>query len=215
MGYISQGALTLAQSIYQFTINTQTLTNNRVATFQDKSGVVAYLGDITSYGLYSQTQQSTAVTGTVEGSLIGPGLGTLSVPPNNFKIGDSFHLRVNGKVTNTNNQQLVIKLKSDGVIIGTTGTITLPATTDKNWELTVSFTVILLGTAGNAKLQTNGKFLYTRNSSNAYEGVGFDYTESINFDTTILNTLDVTATWLTSNAANTIHSHQLNLSKTY
>lgn len=215
MFQFSEGGWQFFKSPWAFSFNFQTLTGNRTATWQDKSGVVAYLGDITTYGLYSQIQEGTLITGTTEGSLIGPGLGILSVPANNFKIGDSFHLRVNGKITNINNQNLVIQLKSNGSVIGTTGTINLPATTDKNWELTVSFTVILLGTAGNAKLQTNGKFLYTKNSSNAYEGVGFDFTESTNFDTTILNTLDVTATWLTSNPTNSIHSHQLNLSKTY
>ena len=46
MGYISQGALTLVQSFYQLTINAQTLTTNRIATFQNASGVVAYLSDI-------------------------------------------------------------------------------------------------------------------------------------------------------------------------
>lgn len=215
MFQISESGWQFLKSPWAYGFNFQTLTGNRTATWQDKSGVVAFLGDIRSYGLYSQTQEGPLVTGTTEGTLIGPGLGTLSVSPNLFQIGDSFHLRVNGKITNANNNQLVIQLKSNGNVIGTTGTITLPATTDKNWELTTDFTVILLGTAGNAKLQTNGKFIYNKNSNNAFEGIAFDYTESINFDTTILNTLDITATWLTSDPSNSIHTHQLTLNKTY
>lgn len=217
----SEGGWAYIKSPFTFDFKFPTLTNNRIATWQDKSGVVAYLGDIPvvpptlTYGLYSQTQQSSLVTGLVEGSIIGPGQGTLSVPANIFQIGDSFHLRVSGKITNANNSQLVINLKSGVNVIGTTGTITIPTTTDKNWELTAEFTVVLLGTAGNAKLQTNGKFIYNRNSSNSFEGVAFDYTESTTFDTTVLNTLDITATWLTSNPSNSIHSHQLTLSKTY
>jgi hypothetical protein len=173
------------------------------------------LEDIGSYGLYSQTQEGPLVIGTEERTIIGPGQGTLSVPANAFQIADSFHLRVSGKITNVNNSQLVIQLKSGANVIGTTGVISVPATTDKNWELTAEFTVILLGTAGNAKLQTNGKFVYNKNSSNAFEGIIFDYTESTTFDTTMLNTLDITATWLTSNPINSIHTHQLTLSKTF
>lgn len=215
MFQISETGWQFLKNPWAYGFNFQTLTGNRTATWQDKSGVVAFLGDIRSYGLYSQTQEGPLVIGTTEGTLIGPGLGTLSVSPNLFQIGDSFHLRVSGKITNSNNQQLVIQLKSNGNIIGTTGTITVPTTTDKNWELTTEFTVILLGTAGNAKLQTNGKFIYNKNSNNAFEGIAFDYTDSINFDTTILNTLDITATWLTSNPINSIHTHQLTLTKIY
>ena len=40
-------------------------------------------------GLYAQTALGTAITNTiVETSLIGAGVGTLSVPPNTFKVGD-------------------------------------------------------------------------------------------------------------------------------
>lgn len=218
MFHFSETGWAFLKSPFTFSFNFQTITNNRIATWQNKSGVVAYLGDIptpSTYGLYSQTQESAFITGTTEGSLIGPGAGTLSVPENTFQVADSFHLKIAGKIYSANNQQLIIQLKSGSNVLASTGVMTLPTTTDKNWELTADFTIILLGTAGNAKLQTNGKFLYTKDSSKAYEGVGFDFTESTTFDTTVLNTLDVTATWLTSNVTNSIHSHQLTLSKIY
>jgi hypothetical protein len=50
MGHISQGAFNLIQGAFSFTINLSSLTSNRVATFQNKSGVIAYLSDITSAG---------------------------------------------------------------------------------------------------------------------------------------------------------------------
>jgi hypothetical protein len=46
MAHISQGAFSLIQGSYTFTINLTTLTSNRIATFQNASGVVAYLSDI-------------------------------------------------------------------------------------------------------------------------------------------------------------------------
>lgn len=216
--YIGYGVIRFFKGIYNYNISTTNLTGNRTATFQDKSGVVAYLSDLPTainYGLYSQTVESGFITGLTEGSLIGTGVGTLTVPANSFQVGDSFALTMCGKLSNANNQNLVIQLKTGSLQIGTTGTITLPTTTNKNWELTANFTIRTIGVSGVASLQTNGKFIYNRNSSNAFEGICFDFNDTSNFDTTIINTLNVTATWLTSNAANTIHSHQLNLKKTY
>lgn len=212
---IGESGWAFIKSPFTFGFNFQTLTNNRTATWQNKSGVVAYLGDITSYGLYSQTSESAFVTGITEGSLIGLGQGTLSVPPNGFQIGDSFHLRMSGKISAANNEQLVIQLKTGILQIGTTGAITMSAATNKNWELTAEFTVRSIGVGGVAELQINGKFLYNKNSNNIFEGQCFDFVDNVNFDTTILNTLNVTATWLTSNAANSIHSHQLTLNKVF
>lgn len=66
MGHISQGALGLIQGSYLFTINLSTLTNNRIATFQNKSGVVAYLSDISASAGINATAWSanhTAATG--------------------------------------------------------------------------------------------------------------------------------------------------------
>jgi hypothetical protein len=216
--YIGYGVIRFFKGVYTFNISTSNLTGNRTATFQDKSGVVAYTSDIaatTNYGLYSQTDEIAPVTGLTEGTLIGPGLGTLSVPANAFQVGDCFTLKMSGKISNANNAQLIISLKSDGLIIGTTGTLTLPATTNKNWELSATFVIRIAGVATTAELQTNGSFIYNKNSSNAFEGQIFDYNESLNFDTTITNTLEITATWLTSSATNSIHSHQLNLNKIY
>lgn len=63
MGHISQGALTLIQSFYQLTINAQTLTTNRIATFQNASGVVAYLSDIPGqYTLVEYPNNAAAIT---------------------------------------------------------------------------------------------------------------------------------------------------------
>lgn len=217
--YIDNNGWVCLRNTYTYQYNFPTITNNRIATWQNKSGVVAFLSDIptvpvtTNYGLFSQTEESLPVTGLTERTLIGTGIGTLTVPENTFEVGQSFHLKIAGKITNANNQDLLINLKSDALIIGTTGIITIPTTTDKNWELTVDFTVREIGAAGTAHLQTNGKFIYNKNSNNIFEGQAFDYNESVNFDTTVSNTLNITATWLTSNAVNSIHSHQLMLNR--
>ena len=69
MGYISQETFNLVQGAFSFTINLPTLTSNRVATFQDKSGVVAYLSDITGASTDYKFVDTTQVT--YLGSVIG------------------------------------------------------------------------------------------------------------------------------------------------
>ena len=51
MAWIAEGSLALVKGAFTFTINTQNLTSNRTATYQNASGVVAYLSDITGGGL--------------------------------------------------------------------------------------------------------------------------------------------------------------------
>jgi hypothetical protein len=218
---IAEGFFTVIKGAYEFRFSFANLTTNRIATFQNNSGVVAYLTDIpelpltNNYGLFSQIVEPTPVTGITEGTLIGTGLGSLVIPANMFQVGNSFALKIYGKISCANNQQLVINLKSDSVVLGTTDTIVIPTTTNKDWELSAQFTIRAIGLTGVAILQTNGRFTYNKNSSNAFEGICFNYTNNTTFNTTIANTLGITAVWLTSNATNSIHSHQLTLNKTY
>lgn len=67
-------------------------------------------------GLYTQIGASTRITNTtVETSLLDGGVGTLSVPANGFKIGDSFFAIATGHVSAVNNHTLRIRIKSDGI----------------------------------------------------------------------------------------------------
>jgi hypothetical protein len=45
--------------------------------------------------------------------------------------------------------------------------------------------------------------------------VGFNFVNNTTFDTTIVNTLNVTAEWLTLNVTNKIHTDYLILTKTF
>ena len=93
-------------------------------------------------GLYAQTANSTPVTGTtVETTLIDGGVGSLTVPANFFKVGDSFSVTMGGHISSVNNDTLRIKVKSGSVILGDTSTITMPQCTDKHWNLEIRFTI--------------------------------------------------------------------------
>lgn len=169
-----------------------------------------------SAGLFAQTADSTPIANTlVLGNLLGTGVGTLSVPPNGFQVGDSFHLKVSGLISSKNNDDITITLRSNSVILASTGLINLPQTTNKVWELEVDFTIRNIGVAGVANINTNGQFIYNKDASLAVEGIGFSSTNNTTFDTTILNTLEIDAQWAQADLQNSIFSSNCSLFKTY
>lgn len=169
-----------------------------------------------SAGLFAQTANSTPVVNTTSlRSLLGTGVGTLSVPPNGFQVGDSFHLKVSGVMSSKNNSDLTITLRSNGIILASTGAINLPQTTNKVWELEVDFTIRAIGAAGVANINTNGQFIYNKDANLAVEGTGFNSVNNTTFDTTILNTLEVDAQWAQADPLDSIYSSNCTLFKTY
>lgn len=166
--------------------------------------------------LYTQTNSSTPITNTtVETSLLDGGLGTLTVPANMFKIGDSFHAVATGHISSVNNHTLHIRIKSNNIVLADTGVLTMSGSTNKHWKLEVEFVVRAIGASGVAKIATGGTFFYTKDASNAFEGTNFSTETSTGFDTTISNTLAITAQWGTANAGDSIYSEIFTLNKTY
>lgn len=166
--------------------------------------------------LYTQTNSSTPVTNTIaETSLLDGGLGTLTVPANMFQPGDSFHAVATGHVSSVNNHTLRIRIKTGAVVLADTGVITMAASTDKNWKLEIFFTVRTIGGSGVASIATGGTFVYTKDASNSFEGINFSTETATGFDTTINNTLVVTAEWGTASTGDSIYSEIFTLNKTY
>jgi hypothetical protein len=166
--------------------------------------------------LYTQTNSSTPVTNTTtETSLLDGGLGTLTVPANMFKVGDSFHAVATGHIAAVNNHTLRVRIKSDGIVLADTGSIIMSGVTAGHWKLEVEFVVRALGPSGTARIATGGTFFYTKNASNSFEGTNFSTETSTGFDTTISNTLVITAQWGTASTSDSIYSEIFTLNKTY
>ena len=166
--------------------------------------------------LYTQTASSTPVTNTTtETSLLDGGLGSLSIPADGFNVGDSFHAILTGHISAVNNHTLTIRIKAGSVVFATTGAITMAGTTGKHWKLEMFFTVRTIGAAGVASIATGGAFMYTKNASTNFEGINFSTENTTTFDTTISNTLSITAQWGTANAGDSIYSEIFTLNKTY
>lgn len=169
-----------------------------------------------NYGLFSQTGNSTPITNTTsELSLIDGGVGTLSVPANSFKVGDSFSANFSGLLSSLNNAELTINVKSGSVILATSGRQILPSTSNDVWLLNLSFTVRQIGAANTASIITIGTFYDIKQSNGQQQGFSFISANTTTFDTTTSNTLDVTAQWQSASASNSIYSNTFNLQKIF
>lgn len=168
-------------------------------------------------GLFAQTADSTPVTGTsVETTIIGTGVGTLTVPANGFSIGDSFTCALDGLLTCSSSATLHIRVKTlTGVLLADTAIIDMSATTNQPWLINLFFTVRTLGGAGTASISSGGLFSYIRNGGTQFEGYVLSTVNNTTFDTTINNTLVITAQWDPASTGNSILTRNFTLTKVY
>ena len=87
--------------------------------------------------------------------------------------------------------------------------------TDQHWKMEVYFSINELGGAGAASIATGGTFMYTKDASNSFEGTNFSTENHTTFDTTVSNTLVITAQWGTASTGDNIYSQIFTLRKTY
>ena len=171
----------------------------------------AISGDATLFGLYAQTVQSATVTNTTtETSVIGTGVGSLTVPADTFLRGDSYHAKIGGVISAQNGDDITINIKTGSTVLASTGSISLSPVTALGWELELDFTIASLTATGS--MCTNGNFAYNRDTG-SLEGFVFQDVQTI--DTTIANTLDVTVTWGQAKTQDQIYSANFVLFKTY
>ena len=86
---------------------------------------------------------------------------------------------------------------------------------DEPWKMEVYFSINAVGAAGVASIATGGTFMYTKDASTDFQGINFNTVNSSSFDTTVNNTLSITAQWGTANTGNSIFSQIFTLNKTF
>jgi hypothetical protein len=167
-------------------------------------------------GLFAQTANSATITATTsELTLIDGGVGSLSVPANGFAVGDSFRVDMGGVMSAQNNNTIRIRLKAGSVNLGDSGPLTMPSITNQVWMLSVNFTIRSIGAAGTASIVALAQFHILKLASGTQEGFAWNTVNSTTFDTTISNTLNITAQFSSNNANNSIYSDIFTLNKTY
>jgi hypothetical protein len=167
-------------------------------------------------GLFAQTANSTPITNTTaETSLINGGIGTLSVPANAFKVGDSFRVVTAGVLNAANNQTIRIRVKAGSIVLLDSLAQNITNITNDVFSLNVDFTVRQLGGAGVASIVSLGAFHYAKTSNATVQGFAFNQVNSTTFDTTISNALNITVQWGAADSGNSIYSDIFILNKTY
>jgi hypothetical protein len=165
-------------------------------------------------GVYMTTSNATTITATaVETSLLlgSTFLGTLVVPANEFTI-SSYHLNMAGNFSSANGDTLTIRLKNGGQLASFV--IDLTGTANESYELEGDFSIRKLGIAGVAEISSNFDLSYS-DTVVFLRGSRTCVVNSTTFDTTISNTLQITAQFGTNNASNSIQTLQAILTKIY
>ena len=208
-----EGSNLTQQSILDFQGAGVTATNGAGKTIVTIAGMPL----TTNYGLFAQTANSIPVTATVaESSIIGAGVGTLTVPLNGFSVGDSFRAELGGVMSAKNNDKITIRVKTlAGAILLDSGQQTLPSITNDVWQLSINFTIRATGVAGVASIVSLGEFHNIKTSNGTQEGFAFNTINNTTFNTTISNTLVITAQWSSTSATNSIYSDLFILNKIY
>jgi hypothetical protein len=185
-------------------------------SYESKKISGATLKNIITGGLFAQTGNSTPITATTATqTLIDGGVGTLSVPANGFKVGDSFRVDMGGVMSAKNNDTLRIGLTSGAVDLAQSALMVMPGITNQVWHMSVNFTVRAIGAAGTAELVTLAQFHILKLASGTQEGFAWNTVNNTTFDTTTGNTLNIVAKWSSNSALNSIYSDIFVLNKIY
>jgi hypothetical protein len=119
-------------------------------------------------------------------------LGSLTIPGNGFKVGDSYHLKIGGIIsTSSNNHNVAFDILATTGVLATTQVIDLGNLTNSIFEIELDFTVRAIGGAGVANIVTNGQFTVTEGT--VYLGEGILEASANTFDSTVENSLQVFA----------------------
>lgn len=181
--------------------------------------VAGTINDLTAGGgAFAQTNTVTVVNTVVETALTGTGVGSLSVPANKFGVGGSYIAEAGGVMSCLNNETLTIRIYGGATgttLLGTIPTLTIPTSTGKWWGVAMYFTVRTLGIATVASLSVRATYTQNVDTGNNLFGSSFHTVNTTTFDTTILNTLRITAQWGSASASNTIAMAQCVLTKSF
>ena len=187
-------------------------------TLRDSAGTDTILGGAggvgTLFGLYSQTSPGPTINTLTEQSIVGTGVGSLTVPANSFAVGDGYHAKIGGRLNATGGgtrTEIIIRVKTGATVLATTGVFDLDTATNQGWECELDFTVAAVGATGS--IVTNGNFAYTKDGNRQVFGYIFQDNQTIN--TTVSNTLDITVEFNNINAGDDIFSANFVLFKTY
>ena len=179
---------------------------NEGATWNDSTqkSLISYVNAIKQSltgCIFSQTADVTIASTTTETTVIGSGVGTVTLPANFFTVGKTLRIRGLGYFSDTGTPDITINVKLGSTTLITTGTVALAGTISNNlWEVDAIITCRTVGSSGTVMAQ--GKFMYDE-SVHGGTTLGMVDTSADTIDTTASLAVNVTQTWGTNSASNT------------
>jgi hypothetical protein len=192
-------------------------TNTNILVRDSSTGLIKQktIPNTLSYGIFSQTGETANISGTTEQSIIDGGVGTLTVGANQFQVGDAFTVNINGHLSN-NNDNLRLKIKSDSVVLADSGNFNLnTGGSELIFSLQINFIIRKIGGTGTASIFTKGLMTVIKPSNFTTFGFSFEDLNNTTFDSTISNTLDITAQFDATDPTTYIYTDFLVLNKIY
>lgn len=148
---------------------------------------------------FTQLSTVTVANSIVETSLIGSGVGSLVFPANYFTVGKTLRINANGFHSSVANPDITIKVKLNSTIILNSEAVASHA--DVNSEFIITGEVCFRTIGQNGTIFAQGVYTEAGPSSNTGDMVN---TAAITINTTIAQTLTITAQWGTASNSNTI-----------
>lgn len=152
--------------------------------------------------IFTSTADATVTNTNIETTIIGTGVGNLTLPANFLKVGRTVKIRLYGIHTVPSSPPtLNIKFKLNSTIVSQTGAMTDKNDTNTLFWIDCSFTCRSVGASGAIRFQGAMIHQETTDSVNVWD---MGTTANTTIDTTIAQTIGITATWSAINATTSI-----------
>lgn len=156
--------------------------------------------------LFTATATATVANTVTETTLVGSGVGSNVLPSNFFAVGKVLKVQMRGILSETGTPTLQIKIKYGSTVILDTTAITLTGGIPANAAWTLGADICCRSAGATGTIQCAGGFGYQTASGTSSVNYNWLPSNLATIDTTASNTLDVTVTWGTASASNTISS---------
>lgn len=180
------------------TLTPATLTASATQTLQNVAGVQ-------SLCTFTGTADATVANTTAETSIVPTGVGTVTLPANFLIAGKTIRVTITGYCGSTSLPTWSLKIKFGSTVLATTTAFSATVSANSGFIITGLITCRTTGVSGT--IVAGGFFSYDAISS----GHNFVKTTTTTVDTTATQLVDVSMTWGTANAANTITSQALTI----
>jgi len=155
---------------------------------------------------FVQTASKTVANTVTETTLIGTGVGSLTIPAKSFQIGATFAGVALGPHSASGNPTIRLRVYLNSTVILDTGTVSSGNSSAATWEFRGWLTCVGVGSSGSINAQ--GFYMESAGGTNLF---GMVNNAPVTIDTTIDQTINFTVQWGTASSGNTITSSVLDI----